>query len=266
MTSRTSTAGFNDSEHRAIERFLTSRTVPLTYQKDGKAFVQGTGCFYRTNDDLFLVTAAHVLQGIDPALLGVPDRPVGNVGVWHLSDIAIYHPRDTENFDIVVIELLNPDFKTQVASSWQYIDESEIFDDPEIGAEFLIGGYPSASVEDRDGTLTPAPMLQLFTKSYEPPPSETLPEYDLLLRYKHSGRGIYGAERATPSLHGVSGATVYAKTQSNSAVWSPEAIFRPVGIQVSMKHDEFVRVKKWASGTFLTSTDKIEKVACIVTS
>ena len=73
MTERVAVTGFTESEHRAIERFLTARTVPLCYQLEGRAFVQGTGTLYKSENDLFLVTAAHVLEDIDATLLGVPD-------------------------------------------------------------------------------------------------------------------------------------------------------------------------------------------------
>jgi Trypsin len=246
MSERVATTGFTESEHRAIERFLTARTVPLCYQSGGRAFVQGTGTFYRNEDELFLVTAAHVLQGIDASLLGVPDRPHGSVSVWNLNDVTIHHPKNIEDFDIAVIELNNPNFKARVASEWQCVTESEAALPIDESRDFLISGYPTETVKDQDGTLTPAPMLQLFTKKYVGNIDPPVPEYDLLLKYSRSATDIFGAQRKTPALQGVSGAVVYAASQSTTTVWSPETVFRPVGIQVSMKHDEYVRVKRWS--------------------
>jgi hypothetical protein len=245
MSERTAVTGFTESEHRAIERFLTARTVPLCYQAGGRAFVQGTGTFYRNESDLFLVTAAHVLQGIDAALLGVPDRPLGNVSVWNLNDVTIHHPKNIEDFDVAVVELHNPNFKARIASEWQCVTESEAVLPFDKSGEFLIAGYPAETVEDRQGTLTPTPMLQLFTKKYEGAINASVPEYDLLLKYNRVATGIFGSERKTPALQGVSGGVVYAVAPSTSAVWSPEAIFRPAGIQVAMKHDEYIRIKRW---------------------
>lgn len=236
--------GFTEPEHRALERFLRARTVPLTYE-GSPAGVRGTGSFYRVGEDFFLVTAAHVLEGIDTSLLGVPDRPAGNVAVWSLDDVRLYHPKDTENFDVAIIRFLNPNFIERVASNWQYIDDSEIRVEAEDAEEFLVAGYPASTVENRQGTLVPSPILQLFTRRHTGSVDPTPPEYDLLLRYGRTGKAIYGDERATPALHGVSGALVYAKGESNSILWSPDSIFRPVGIQVSMKHDEYIRVKSW---------------------
>jgi hypothetical protein len=237
--------GFTQSEHRAIERFLNARTIPLCYERDGRAFVQGTGTFFRLRGKLYLVTAAHILEGIEPALLGVPDRPSGNVSVWNLNDITIHHPRDTENFDIAVIELLNQNFHARVASSWHFIDESDVVE-PEAGQdEYLLAGYPTETVEDKNGKLTPQPMLQLFTKRYQEPHNESEADHDLLLSYPKTARGIFGDERSTPRLQGVSGAAVYVRVKQTSAVWSPEQVFRPVGLQVRMKHGEFIRIKRW---------------------
>ena len=243
---RDTITGFTESEHRAFERFLTARTVPLCYQSGGRAFVQGTGTFYRSEDDLFLVTAAHVLQGIDAALLGIPDRPFGNVNVWNLNDVTIHHPKNIEDFDVAIVELHNPNFKARVASSWQCVAESEVSSPIDEGSDFLIAGYPTETVEDRSGTLTPAPMLQLFTTKFEGMGDSPIPEYDLLLKYNRTAKGIFGGERKTPALQGVSGAIVYVAAPTRSAVWSPESVFRPVGIQVAMKHDEYVRVKRWS--------------------
>ena len=245
MSKHVTVTGFTKSEHRAIERFLTARTVPLCYQSGGRAFVQGTGAFYRSEDDLFLVTAAHVLQGIDASLLGVPDRPFGSVSVWNLNDVTIHHPKNIEDFDVAIVELNNPNFKARVASQWQCVTESEVASPMEESGEFLIAGYPTETVDDRNGTLTPEPMLQLFTKKFEGVVDSPVPEYDLLLKYNRTAKGIFGSERKTPALKGVSGAVVYAAAPSTPTVWSPESVFRPVGIQVSMKHDEYVRVKRW---------------------
>lgn len=237
--------GFTETEHRAIERFLTARTVPLCYQKGETAFVQGTGTFYRCSTGLFLVTAAHVLDGIEPELLGVPDHPSGNVSVWNLGDITIHHPRDTENFDVAFIELLNSNFHARVASSWGFIDECEVIEPEATQDSFLVAGYPTSQVEYRDGTLVPQPMLQLFTSRYDGPTDEPVPEYDLLLKYPKLGRTLRGEIRETPKLQGVSGAAVYGRSVEEPALWSPDRIFRPVGIQVRVKHGEFVRVKRW---------------------
>ena len=237
--------GYTQSEHRAIERFLNARTIPLCYEHKGRAFVQGAGTFFRLRGKLYLVTAAHILDGIDPALLGVPDRPSGNVSIWNLNDITIHHPRDKENFDVAVIELLNPNFHARVATSWNFIDEVDVVE-PAVGEdEYLLAGYPTETVEYKNGILTPQPMLQLFTKRYDASANDEAPEYDLLLKYPKQGRSIFGAERSTPKLQGVSGTAVYVRRKQNSAVWSPEELFRPVGIQVSMQHGDFIRVKRW---------------------
>ena len=168
------------------------------------------------------------------------------MSVWNLNDVTIHHPKNTEDFDIAVIELNSQNFKSQVASQWQCVTESEVSSPIDESQEFLIAGYPTETVEDQDGTLTPAPMLQLFTKKFDGAIDLPVPDYDLLLKYNRIAKGIFGTDRRTPKLQCVSGAIVYASAPSTSAIWSPEAVFRPVGIQVSMTHDEYVRVKRWA--------------------
>lgn len=237
--------GFTKPEHVAIGRYLSSRVVPLTYEGEGQAAVRGTGTFFRYRSKVYLVTAAHVVDGIDAALLGVPDRPNGNVAIWNLNDVTVYHPRDTDRFDVAVIELLNPNFHARVASSWHVLDETEVVEPTEDDENFVLAGYPAEAVEFRGGGLVPKPMLQLFTKRYDGETDEPVPDYDLLLRFPRSAKAIYGDERSTPHLGGVSGTVVYARREPPPGLWSPDQVLRPVGIQVSMKRGEYIRVKRW---------------------
>ena len=251
MIDRTTETGFAESELRAMERFLTARTIPLTYVTAESAVVHGTGVFYRSRGELFLVTAAHVLRGINPALLGVPDRPAGNVEIWNLGDMAVHHPKEFEKFDVAVIELLNRNFIERVAMQWQFVDESEVQDDPHPNGQFVIAGYPTETVEDRGGTLMPAPMLQLFTKPFEGSTDSLVPEHDMLVRYARTATGVFGAPRATPNLKGISGAAVYSISSPKAMVWSPEQVLRLAGVQVSFKAGSFARVTKWSLVTHL---------------
>lgn len=246
MSNLVPTTGFTPSEHEAIHRFLSARTIPLAYYKDGKAFIHGTGAFYRSQGELFLITAAHVLEGINPAELGIPASPSGNVDVWLLNNVTIHHPKEFEDFDIAVVELLNPNFHSRIASGWGFIDESEIFELSGVEETFIVGGYPSGAATYQQGVLSPSRMLKLFTKPYQEVTAPKTPEHDILLKYSKVGKSVTGTERSTPDLHGVSGAVVYVRAAAEFTVWSPEQALRPVGIQVSAKHDEYIRVKKWS--------------------
>lgn len=260
MSDRETTTGFTESELRAVERFLTTRTVPLTYATSVRAGVHGTGVFFRSEGELFLVTAAHVLQGIDPALLGIPDRPYGSAGVWNLGDITIHHPKAHDTFDVAVIELLNPTFVDRVVKQWQFVDEAEVSSDLNLKDEYVIAGYPDEAVEFQDGVLVPKPMLQLFTKPYEGPLEEATPDHDFLLRYGRTGTGVFGAPRPMPNLKGVSGAAVYEVNPPSATVWSPEQILRPAGIQISFKPGAYARVTKWSLVAHLISLVRERRV------
>src|SRR5262245_30009196 len=125
----TTTTGIPLLEHAVMGQFLAARAVPLTYEHDGKAVVHGTGLFFRFRGVVFLVTAAHVLEGIHIPNIGVPDRHDGDgVPVWSLGDIRRHWPVESQPYDFTVVELLNPNFLERVAARWQFIDESEVDD------------------------------------------------------------------------------------------------------------------------------------------
>lgn len=68
--------GYTDQELRSIEEFLLSRTVPLLcVDGGGQPVMHGTGSFYRIGDRRLLVTAAHVVQGINVANIGIRSTP-----------------------------------------------------------------------------------------------------------------------------------------------------------------------------------------------
>ena len=232
---------------RAIERFLSSCTVPVIYQSDTETHVEASGTFFRARDKVYLVTCRHVVQEAEGERFGIPAHPNGSACVWHLAQAKIHFPRseDGNDFDVAAIEINDPTFIRDVVSGWRVLDETNVADIDAAATEYVIAGYPTATVEDRDGELTPKPMLQLFTGPYEGVLEKSAGPFDLILRHGATGSAVFGERRPLPRMQGVSGAAVYQITQTTSPVWSPDQELKLVAIQSAAMHGSYIRAKSW---------------------
>lgn len=246
MSAQGTSTGFSVQEMGSIERFLTSRTVPLIYQTDENVGVHGTGTFFEHGGRPFLVTAGHVFNGIDPSNLGVPERAGKDVSVWHFGHAKIHHPRNTDEFDVAVVELQDRDFIALVKAGWRFLSTSNVAPPNPTTEQFIVAGYPNETVKNNAGVLTPSALMQLYTGSYDGEVRDGRGEFDLLLRYSPEAGNMFGMRKATPALGGVSGAAVYSVMPSTGALWAPESILKVAGIQVSFMHSKYVRAKTWA--------------------
>lgn len=228
----------------SLEQFLASCTVPLIYQYADRTFVQGTGTFFSFGEKKYLVTAAHVLNDIDPKSLAVPEAPTkANSQVWTLGSITVCHPKD-EDFDVAVIHLRDEKFLERVSCNWHFLRSSNVSTVPT--AEYIVAGYPTATVEKVNGLMMPQKgLLQLFTGPYMGPIEGDCSKFDMFLRYSRQAAGAFGGDIHTPELHGVSGASVWSIGKRSGAIWAPESLLRIAGIQVSFVHSSYVRMKTW---------------------
>lgn len=246
MKTACTSTGFSPEELASIERFLIASTVPLVYQKDDVLGVLGTGTFFEQDGRHYLVTAGHVFRGIDPLDLGVPEMAGKNACVWNFGDAQIHHPRDTDEYDVAVVELQDQDFIALAHAGWLFLNSSNVTSIATPSDQYLVAGYPNETVQNVSGVLTPSSLLQLYTGPYDGEENSDRGEHDLLLRYSREAGNTYGVSKATPDLGGVSGASVYAVLPCIENVWAPENILRVVGIQVSFMHSRYVRAKSWA--------------------
>lgn len=244
-TARTSTE-FSLEEMASIERFLIASTVPLVYQKDEVLGVLGTGTFFEQDGRHFLITAGHVFKDIDPLNLGVPERAGKNACVWNFGNAQIHHPRDTDEYDVAVVELQDRDFIALAQAGWLFLNRSNVISFATQSEQYLIAGYPNDTVQNISGVLTPSSLMQLYTGPYAGKENGDRGEFDLLLRYSRGAGNTHGVGKPTPDLGGVSGAAVYAVLPCVENVWAPENILKVVGIQVSFMHSKYVRAKSWA--------------------
>jgi hypothetical protein len=135
---------------KAVEQFTKQVTVPVLY--DGEEFDQiGTGTLFTLDDRLFLVTAAHLFDGADPANFSIPNpttTKLHTLGPYHL-----FRPKD-DAVDIAVLELLDKDTIEHARAGWRSLTLENI-GIPSRDGLFALCGYPP-SAPNRLGHSLPA--------------------------------------------------------------------------------------------------------------
>jgi hypothetical protein len=237
--------GLSLPELASIERFLVGCTVPLIYEGDTRTGILGTGTFVSFLERVFFVTAGHHFTNADPTLMAIPERAGKNVHVWTFGHATIHHPKNTDEHDVAVIELLDPDFVARVRDGWTILDGSNVEVADAAAENYLIAGYPDATVKYENAMLTPSALMQLYTAPYDGEIVGDRGDFDLFFRYGEAAGNTYGFKKDTPHLGGASGALVFALGARPAGVWSPEAVLKVVGVQVSFIHSKYVRAKKW---------------------
>lgn len=230
---------------RSIEKFLGSCTVPLVYQADNRTFVHGTGTFVKFGARRYLVTAAHIFSGIDPACLAVPEAPT-NAHIWTLGNITIHHPKEKDEFDVAVVRLEDDDFCDRISKGWRFLEPHNVSATSLASSDYIVAGYPTVTVEKKVGLLVPQALMQLYTGPYDGPVEGGRSNLDIFLRYSRNAEGAYGDTKPTPDLSGISGASVWNIDTKPNGLWAPESILKIVGVQVSFKHSSYLRAKSWA--------------------
>jgi hypothetical protein len=246
MTARKLSAEFSREEKEAIELFLISCTVPLIYQDEKQTVVLGTGTFFEFDEHYFLVTAGHLFNGIDPSNLHVPACSGSDVHTVPIDEFTIHSPKDTDEYDVAVIELLDAEFLRVVKSGWRFLTMANVGVSAPSATQYIVAGYPNETVSYNSGVLRPTEFLQLYTGPYEGAIVGDRGEFDLFLRYGRQALNTHGRNRDTPDLRGVSGASVFLVTPPQSTIWIPEEIIRIVGIQIAFVHSKYIRAKRWS--------------------
>lgn len=247
MTGRDPAPEFTVEEMGAIERFLISCTVPLIYQNAKGTGVLGTGTLFQVGGRNYLITAGHLFDGIDPENIGIPERYENGAHIVTLGHCTIFHPKDTDNYDVAVIELLEADVCRLVKSGWHRLTMANVAAYDPTTTDYILAGYPDETVVYDNGALKADSLLQLYTGPYKEEVVGGVGEFDFCLRYGRQLTNAFGVMKDSPDLGGASGASVYAFTPATSSIWSPEGVLRIVGIQVAMPDKRrYIRAKKWS--------------------
>ena len=206
----------------AIRDALLSRVVPIAGIVDGRAEPRGTGALLRRGTQTWLITAAHVLDGIAVGDIAIPSGARG--GAWmtlgRCRPRVLVHPRG----DVALISITGDD----KLHGWITIDSDDLFSRPTSARHHVIAGYPSAQMHRIDGVLYAKPVV-LFTRAI------AVGTY----LYSRLAERMDGMTIHSPALDGVSGAVVWAIEGVSDGARGCTLV--PCGIQVAFRHNAHVR-------------------------
>ena len=233
-------------EIHAIQEFLRRCTVPLVYEDEKQNLgLAGTGSFFRYAQNLWIITAAHIFNELsedERATLGVPIAETRQY--LTLGSYEILKPKDA-TFDVAVIRIEDSDLIELAERNWTILTERNIAPLTREMNRFVVAGYPLEVVREKRA-ITPDSFTQFYAERYtgHPEPSDTHPM--LYLAYAREAPTISGEIKKTPNLKGLSGGNVWAIMNEKPAVWAPENVLKAVAVQVSFKHDSYIRCEPWA--------------------
>lgn len=204
----------------AIRDALLSRVVPIAGIVDGRAEPRGTGALVRRGQGIWLITAAHVLDGIAAGDLAIPAARGGAWMTLGRRPRVLVHPRG----DVALISIAGDD----PLHGWVAIDSGELFSRAVCTWHHVIAGYPSAQMRRVNGVLVAKPVV-LFTRVIQRG----------TYAYSRLAQRMDGVTIHSPALDGVSGAIVWAVESVGEG--ATDCTLIPCGIQVAFRHDAHVR-------------------------
>jgi hypothetical protein len=233
-------------EQEAVEQFMARTVFPLINETDRGTAVQGSGFFYRKEDQKYLITAAHVMDGLNYQNLGIPEAPIKNVRIRTFDGFDIHKP-SVESLDVAVIHLGPGEFVDEVVSNWNILDHRNV----DLGSiipssEFLVSGFPMENVGIEGNKLVPKSLFQFYTYTYEGEVDGGWDGRDFFICHKRVAANSDNEEIQMVALGGLSGSPVWRLEGGTSGIWSPEKFLRLAGIQVSYKPNSYIRCKTWS--------------------
>jgi hypothetical protein len=242
---RITATGLPERDFQAIKAFLVRSTVPLIYESDAAAGVQGSGSLFDYEGCLYFVTAGHVLERVDPHKLGVPFRAFGSE-VFTLGTGLVGWSR-TETFDVAAYRI--DDLKTIAAlrESYSILGKANVAPPEPDADHFVVVGYPASTVVRRGKEMKPGDLTQIHTTRYVGEVVGPCGEHDLFLKLDRQAQGLWGHETTIPALPGISGGPVWQVRRSTTSIWTPESALGLVGIQVSTdpRGERYMRALRW---------------------
>lgn len=236
---------------KALDMFGFRAAVPL-FRADGEDGDHlATGTFVSVRGKLVLLTARHVLDEIEPEAIAIARSPEGSQ-LQTLGSLVVYTAKDASgvglDIDIVGFEILDPETVQIAKDGWRVVDIS--IGDSALGTgEVLLVGYPSATLRKRGMQMTGRPH-GIITKIMPGAPGDAVqpvdPVLDLFLHLSRQSIVEGGDIVGTPRIEGMSGCAIWELRQpAEGSLWSPERVFRLVGIQARARHYDYFRGKSW---------------------
>jgi len=230
---------------KAIEQFMARTVFPLIYESPEGTAIRGTGSFFEKDNQIFIITAAHVLNGLDYHNFGIPEAPLGDVRIRTFDDFVIHKP-NVENLDVAIIQLGAGLFVEEVVPKWNILNiENVDIVDLKDDSEFLIAGFPAENVEFSDNRLIPKSLFQFYSYQYLGEVEKGKGIYDLFMHHKKVVVNSENVKTNMVQLEGASGSPVWRLEETGKSIWAPITHLKLAGIQVSYKKNSYIRAKKW---------------------
>ncbi|MFN4183252.1 MAG: hypothetical protein ACK4M6_00575 [Hyphomonas sp.] len=232
----------------ALYHFLMNASVPLFWLEDElPKGLCGSGTFFQQNERLFLITAAHCLEGIDLSLLAIPRAPKAS-NIYTLGSIDAYWPDETDILDVAIIEVLDLESRSAIFENWTVFDESDLAEYTSgTDEKYIIVGCPAESLTAGATVWTGRPYPAFCKPSSGKPIAAKGAAYknvDIFLDEIESERGF--EEFRPESLAGISGSGIWKIIEwPESTLWLPRKSLKLVGVQCSVKNGDFIRGKLW---------------------
>lgn len=197
-----------------------------------------------------MILAGHLLDHITPADLAVPVGLHGNQ-VQTLGQFDVLRPTE-KTLDVAALELKDPDLVSRLRVGWRFLGLSNVAM-PSADGAFILYGYP-ASVTVKKGDLLGGRLFSFYTERLERVPELASfrdrpydPQIDLFFKYDETGMLVStGADAATPTLPGASGASVWEwREPQGTGLWTPALALKVVAVQSSWSEE----TKKWFRAT-----------------
>jgi len=235
-------------EHLLLQTYLFEVLVPIFYEKpDGKFDAIGTGTLLEIGDRLFIVTAAHVLDGCEGERLWSPwDRKAGTFG--QCGTHSYLTPKNANRLDVATVEIEFPETIAAFRKNYRLLNLAQITA-PTPGRTHILAGYPEC-MTDTSGQMIHQQPLAYHTELLDGEPKGWVdyynPAQDLFFRLEQRGELFSGEPHDVPKLNGASGCVIWEKSPYEGPLWTPQKELKAVGILRSAKPgDGWFRATRW---------------------
>jgi hypothetical protein len=250
--------GLAANEAAALQRFILSVSLPILIDGEKQPEPWGTGTLFNIEDRHFLVTAAHVLSGVDLAKLAYPTG-LSNAALHTFGDFEIFRPEPPAAVDVAIVEFKSAETIERLTSGWSFPGLDSVALSGCYRGRFIVAGYP-VDVHRFDGDQVKQSMLTLTTDSldYTPHVDEPQPDFDQFFYHAAEGAQLDGTTQKMPRLNGASGASIWVYLGvPTPGLWSPSSATKIVGVQVSAKHGVWFRGAAWSAVHEIFRSDKV---------
>lgn len=226
---------------KAIKPYLERTAIPVLAEKNGEPFPHGTATLYTENNRYFLITAAHVVEGLEDQIC-VPLSANGKIVTIgrHLG----ITPKERPGLDAAVLELKENELINDLKSFWKFIGP-ENYSLPRQENDAILYGYPIAAAECSGGNIIQSDlMITTFPLESRPPASDPEPT-DIFFKLRTATKRYNGEEVTIPRLNGMSGSAVWQWSKTVEGLWLPDRALKIVGIQQSALHGKWARATGW---------------------